>query len=91
MNKAIDVVENHSSMFSDLDAEMEIVKHGIVLIPNNDPHHVREKLLTVFDLSFSREMNGSGTSYSWVSLLDDVPLYILANECLDHTGTIVTH
>lgn len=69
-----------------------LVNHlGLHLTPNGSPVELISQLCQAFGpLTFSRERDESGL-YQWFTTLNmyNVQLWVVANENIDHSGTIV--
>lgn len=89
LTKARKVYEVYHGSFDHLGADVEITERGIEVTPTDDPFVTLGSLDACFaDVIFTRQQNPDLT-YSWVSEIDGVPVIILANEVIDHTGTTI--
>lgn len=74
--------------------ELELVREiclssdGVILFPLQDPHLLRKHLETSLDCRFTREYGDS--AYNWCTQVGKCLVWIMANEHIDLTGTIVT-
>ena len=85
------------SLFEELITEgliREIAVHfdGISLFPLSSAHALRASIQSkLMGVRFTRQL-GEGGLYNWLTTFDryNTQLWIIANESIDHTGTVVT-
>jgi hypothetical protein len=61
---------------------------GITFQPLHSGYALLQELQQKFEIVFTRQMDSSGC-YQWVSVCDEVPITIKANEIIDHSGTTI--
>jgi hypothetical protein len=73
---------------SELICEIECTIKGMLIMPMHSPFDLAKALFDMSELTFSRERDESGL-YQWVTTHGSFQLYILANDNIDMTVTIV--
>lgn len=71
-------------------SNLEITEQGLMLEVLGHPAELREAVKSLLGVSFSREKDSDGL-YQWITTvpLFNCQLWIIANESIDLTGTIV--
>jgi len=71
--------------------EIEVTPQGIRMVPMHSPRALVDFFADYAKLTFSRERDENGL-YQWVTSFDEfqILLWIVANENIDMTGTVVT-